>query len=155
MLAVYGGVVLATDRLNKILEIDTRNLQVTTQPAVVVQTLQEAVAEHGLFYPVDPASRGSCYIGGNIAEGAGGLRAVKYGITKDYVLDLEVVLPTGEIIHTGARTLKNSTGYNLTQLMVGSEGTLGVVTKASLKLVPMPNTRMVMLAPLCVRREGM
>jgi glycolate oxidase len=147
MLAVYGGVILATDRLNQILEIDTRNLQVTTQPAVVVQTLQEAVAEHGLFYPVDPASRGSCYIGGNIAEGAGGLRAVKYGITKDYVLDLEVVLPTGEIIHTGARTLKNSTGYNLTQLMVGSEGTLGVVTKATLKLVPMPHTRMVMLAP--------
>ncbi|MEM0996430.1 MAG: FAD-linked oxidase C-terminal domain-containing protein [Bacteroidota bacterium] len=147
MLPIYGGVVLATDRLNQILDIDTRNLQVTTQPAVVVQALQEAVAEYGLFYPVDPASRGSCYIGGNIAEGAGGLRAVKYGITKDYVLDLEVVLPTGEIIQTGARTLKNSTGYNLTQLMVGSEGTLGVVTRATLKLVPLPQKRMVMLAP--------
>lgn len=147
MLPVCGGIILATDRLNQVLDIDVRNLQVTTQPAVVVQALQELVAEKGLFYPVDPASRGSCYIGGNIAEGAGGLRAVKYGITKDYVLDLEVVLPTGEIIRTGARTLKNSTGYNLTQLMVGSEGTLGIVTEATLKLVPMPQARMVMLAP--------
>ncbi|HHG86141.1 MAG TPA: FAD-binding protein, partial [Bacteroidetes bacterium] len=147
MLPVYGGVILATDRLNKVLDIDTRNFQVTTQPAVVVQTLQDLVAEQGLFYPVDPASRGSCFIGGNLAEGAGGLRAVKYGITKDYVLDLEVVLPTGEIIRTGARTIKNSTGYNLTQLMVGSEGTLGIITEATLKLVSMPKTRMVMLAP--------
>lgn len=147
MLAVQGGVILATDRLNQILDIDTRNLQVTTQPAVITQALQEAVAEYGLFYPVDPASRGSCYIGGNVAENSGGIRAVKYGITKDYVLDLQVVLPTGEIIRTGAKTLKNSTGYNLTQLMVGSEGTLGIITEITLRLIPHPTHRMVLLAP--------
>lgn len=147
MLAVHGGVILATDRLNRILHIDERNLQVTTQPGVITQVLQEAVAAVGLFYPVDPASRGSCFIGGNIAENSGGLRAVKYGIVKDYVLDLEVVLPNGDVIHTGAKTLKNSTGYNLTQLMVGSEGTLGIVTEATLKLIPHPTHQMVMLAP--------
>ncbi len=146
MLPVCGGVVLATDRLNRILHIDERNLQVTTQPAVITQVLQDTVAEKGLFYPVDPASRGSCYIGGNIAENSGGLRAVKYGIVKDYVLDLEVVLPTGDIIRTGAKTLKNSTGYNLTQLMVGSEGTLGIITEATLKLIPARGQCMVMLA---------
>lgn len=147
MLPVKGGLVLATDRLNEILQIDERNLQVTTQPGVITQVLQEAVAAKGLYYPVDPASRGSCYIGGNIAENSGGLRAVKYGIVKDYVLDLEVALPTGELIHTGAKTLKNSTGYNLTQLMVGSEGTLGVITEATLRLIPHPTQQMVMLAP--------
>jgi glycolate oxidase len=147
MLPVQGGIVLATDRLNQILHIDERNLQVTTQPGVITQVLQEAVADKGLFYPVDPASRGSCYIGGNIAENSGGLRAVKYGIVKDYVLDLEVVLPSGDVIHTGAKTLKNSTGYNLTQLMVGSEGTLGIITEATLRLIPHPTQQMVMLAP--------
>lgn len=147
MLAVQGGLILATDRLNRILHIDERNLQVTTQPGVITQVLQDAVAAVGLFYPVDPASRGSCFIGGNIAENSGGLRAVKYGIVKDYVLDLEVVLPSGDIIHTGAKTLKNSTGYNLTQLMVGSEGTLGIVTEATLRLIPHPTHQMVMLAP--------
>jgi glycolate oxidase len=146
MLAVCGGVVLATDRLNRILHIDERNLQVTTQPAVITQVLQDTVAEKGLFYPVDPASRGSCYIGGNIAENSGGLRAVKYGIVKDYVLDLQVVLPSGDIIRTGAKTLKNSTGYNITQLMVGSEGTLGIITEATLKLIPARGQCMVMLA---------
>lgn len=147
MLAIHGGVILATDRLNQILDIDVRNLQVKTQPAVITQTLMDQVAEKGLFYPVDPASRGSCYIGGNVAESSGGMRAVKYGITRDYVLDLEVVLPTGEVIQTGARTLKNSTGYDLTRLMVGSEGTLGVITEIVLKLIPHPTARMVMLAP--------
>lgn len=146
MLAVCGGVVLATDRLNQILHIDERNMQVTTQPAVITQVLQDQVATKGLFYPVDPASRGSCYIGGNIAENSGGLRAVKYGIVKDYVLDLQVVLPSGDIIQTGARTLKNSTGYNLTQLMVGSEGTLGIITEATLRLLPSRGQCMVMLA---------
>ncbi len=147
MLAVQGGVILATDRLNQILEVDTANLQVRTQPGVITQLLMDAVAEQGLFYPVDPASKGSCFIGGNIAESSGGMRAVKYGTTRDYVLDLEVVLPTGEIIRTGARTLKNSTGYDLTRLMVGSEGTLGIVTEIVLKLIPPPTDRMLMLAP--------
>ena len=147
MLAVHGGVVLATDRLNRILDVDVRNLQVRTQPGVITQVLQNTVAEHGLFYPVDPASRGSCFIGGNLAEGSGGMRAVKYGITKDYVLDLEVVLADGEIIRTGAPTLKNSTGYNLTQLMVGSEGTLGIITEAVFKLESMPGMRNLLLVP--------
>ncbi len=154
MLAVHGGLILATDRLNRILHIDERNLQVTTQPAVITQVLQDAVAAVGLFYPVDPASRGSCYIGGNIAENSGGLRAVKYGIVKDYVLDLEVVLPSGDIIRTGAKTLKNSTGYNLTQLMVGSEGTLGIVTEATLRLIPHPTHQMVMLAPFASAEQA-
>ncbi|MEY2587147.1 MAG: hypothetical protein RLY11_996, partial [Bacteroidota bacterium] len=120
-----GGVLIATDRLNKILEIDERNLQVITEPGVITEVLQNAVKEKGLFYPPDPSSKGSCFIGGNIAENSGGPKAVKYGVVRDYVLNLEIVLPTGEIIWTGSNVLKNSTGYNLTQLIVGSEGTLG------------------------------
>ncbi|MBD0368756.1 MAG: FAD-binding oxidoreductase, partial [Flavisolibacter sp.] len=120
-----GGVLLSVERMNEILHIDERNLQVTTEPGVITEVLQNTVKEKGLFYPPDPASRGSCFIGGNIAENSGGPKAVKYGVVKDYVLNLEVVLPTGEIIWTGANVLKNATGYNLTQLMVGSEGTLG------------------------------
>lgn len=142
-----GGVVISTEKLNKILEIDERNLQVTTEPGVITEVLQNAVKEKGLFYPPDPASRGSCFIGGNIAEGSGGPKAVKYGVVKDYVLNLEVVLPTGEIIRTGANVLKNSTGYNLTQLMIGSEGTLGIVTKIVLRLIPSPKHDLLMLAP--------
>ena len=110
-------------------------------------SVQDAVKEKGLFYPPDPASRGSCFIGGNIAENSGGPKAVKYGVTADYVLNLEVVLPNGEIIWTGANVLKNATGYNLTQLMVGSEGTLGVVTKIVLKLIPHPTHDLLMLVP--------
>lgn len=146
-LSLYQGIGLSMERLDKILEIDEKNLQVTVEPAVITQVLREAVAEKGLFYPVDPSSMGSCWIGGNIAENAGGARAVKYGVTKDYVLNLEVVLPNGDIIWTGANTLKNSTGYNLTQLMVGSEGTLGVVTKAVLKLLPKNAHNVLMLVP--------
>ena len=146
-LSIYQGIGLSMERLDKILEIDEQNLQVTVEPAVINQVLREAVAEKGLFYPVDPSSMGSCWIGGNIAENAGGARAVKYGVTKDYVLNLEVVLPNGEIIWTGANTLKNSTGYNLTQLMVGSEGTLGVITKAVLKLLPKNAHNILMLVP--------
>lgn len=146
-LSIHGGIAISTERLNRILEIDERNLQVITEPAVITQVLQDTVLEKGLFYPVDPSSRGSCFIGGNVAENAGGARAVKYGVTKDYVLNLEVVLPTGEIIWTGANTLKNSTGYNLTQLMVGSEGTLGIVTKIVLKLLPKNNHNVLMLVP--------
>ncbi|MES2864038.1 MAG: FAD-linked oxidase C-terminal domain-containing protein [Bacteroidota bacterium] len=146
-LSIYGGIGLSLERLNKILEIDENNLQVIVEPAVITQVLREAVAEKGLFYPVDPSSMGSCWIGGNIAENSGGARAVKYGVTKDYVLNLEVVLPTGDIIWTGANTLKNSTGYNLTQLMVGSEGTLGVVTKIVLKLIPQNKHNVLLLVP--------
>ncbi len=146
-LSVYEGIGLSMERLDKILDIDEQNLQVTVEPAVITQVLREIVSEKGLFYPVDPSSMGSCWIGGNIAENAGGARAVKYGVTKDYVLNLEVVLPNGEIIWTGANTLKNSTGYNLTQLMVGSEGTLGVITKAVLKLLPKNNHNVLMLVP--------
>lgn len=146
-LSIHGGVGLSLKRMNKILAIDEQNLQVVTQPGVITQVLQEAVIEKGLFYAPDPASKGSCFIGGNIAENSGGPRAVKYGVTKDWVLNLEVVLPNGDIINTGANTLKNSTGYNLTQLMVGSEGTLGVVTKIVLKLIPYPTQNISLLAP--------
>ncbi|HEX5151315.1 MAG TPA: FAD-linked oxidase C-terminal domain-containing protein [Parafilimonas sp.] len=142
-----GGVVISTERLNRIVEIDERNLQVITEPGVITEILQNTVKEKGLFYPPDPASRGSCFIGGNIAENSGGPKAVKYGVVKDYVLNLEMVLPTGEIIWTGANVLKNSTGYNLTQLVVGSEGTLGIVTKIVLRLIPLPKYDLLMLAP--------
>lgn len=142
-----GGVLISTERLNSIIAIDERNLQVITEPGVITEVLQNAVKEKGLFYPPDPSSRGSCFIGGNIAENSGGPKAVKYGVVKDYVLNLELVLPTGEIIWTGANVLKNSTGYNLTQLIVGSEGTLGIVTKIVLKLLPYPKYELLMLAP--------
>ncbi|MFN8306263.1 MAG: FAD-linked oxidase C-terminal domain-containing protein [Ferruginibacter sp.] len=142
-----GGVLLSMERMNSILEIDERNLQVTTEPGVITEVLQNAVKEKGLFYPPDPSSRGSCFIGGNIAENSGGPKAVKYGVVKDYVLNLEVVLPNGDIIWTGANVLKNSTGYNLTQLVVGSEGTLGIVTKIVLKLLPHPKYDLLMLVP--------
>jgi glycolate oxidase len=146
-LPVHGGVALSLEKMNRIINIDEKNLQVTVESAVITQVLQEEVAKKGLYYAPDPSSRGSCFIGGNIAENAGGPRAVKYGVTKDFVLNLEVVLPNGEIIWTGANTLKNSTGYNLTQLMVGSEGTLGVITKAVLKLLPLPTKDLLMLVP--------
>jgi len=142
-----GGVLLSMERMNSILEIDERNLQVITEPGVITEVLQDAVKERGLFYPPDPSSRGTCLIGGNIAENSGGPKAVKYGVVKDYVLNLEVVLPTGEIIWTGANVLKNATGYNLTQLIVGSEGTLGIVTKIVLKLLPHPKYDLLMLVP--------
>jgi glycolate oxidase len=153
-LSIYEGIGLSMERLNKIIEIDEQNLQVTVEPAVITQVLRETVAEKGLFYPVDPSSMGSCWIGGNVAENSGGARAVKYGVTKDYVLNLEVVLPSGEIIWTGANTLKNSTGYNLTQLMVGSEGTLGVITKIVLKLIPKNNHNVLMMVPFYKAHEA-
>lgn len=146
-LSIHQGIGLSMERFNKILQIDEQNLQVTVEPAVITQVLREAVAQKGLFYPPDPSSQGSCSIGGNVAENAGGARAVKYGVTKDYVLNLEVVLSNGDIVWTGANTLKNSTGYNLTQLMVGSEGTLGVVTKIVMKLLPQNTHNVLMLVP--------
>ena len=142
-----GGVLLSIERLNKIIQIDERNQQVITEAGVITETLQDAVKERGLFYPPDPSSRGSSLIGGNIAENSAGPKAVKYGVVKDYVLNLEVVLPTGEITWTGANVLKNATGYNLTQLMVGSEGTLGIVTKAVLKLISLPKYDLLILVP--------
>jgi len=147
MLPVKGGVVLSTSRLNQILEIDDRNLQVRVQPGVITQVLQETVEELGLYYPPDPSSKGSCFIGGNVAESAGGIRAVKYGLTRDFVLSLEAVLMDGSVIRTGARVLKNSTGYNLTQLLIGSEGTLAIITEIVLKLIPKPLFSLVLQVP--------
>lgn len=146
-LPIHGGVLLSMERFNRILQIDEDNLQVTTETAVITEVLQNTVAEKGLFYPPDPASKGSCFIGGNISENSGGPKAVKYGVTADYVLNLEIVLTNGEIIWTGANVLKNATGYNLTQLVVGSEGTLGVVTKIVLRLIPHPTRTLLMLVP--------
>lgn len=145
-LPVNGGVSLDMSRMNKILKIDEENFQVIVEPGVINETLQQAVKEKGLFYPPDPASKGSCFLGGNIAHSSGGPKALKYGTTKDYVLNLEIVLPNGEIMWTGANTLKNSTGYNLTQLMIGSEGTLAVVTKIVFKLIPHPKHDILLLA---------
>ena len=153
-LPIYGGVLLSLELLNRIIEIDDKNHQVTTEPGVITQVLQEAVREKGLFYPPDPASKGSCFIGGNIAENSGGPKAVKYGVTRDYVLNLEVVLPGGEVIWTGANVLKNATGYDLTHLLVGSEGTLGVVTKIVLKLIPHPTRDLLMLVPFREARSA-
>ena len=146
-LPIHGGVLLSSEKLNRIIQIDEKNAQVITEPAVITEALQNAVKEKGLFYPPDPASKGSCFIGGNIAENSGGPKAVKYGVTKDYVLNLEVVLPDGTIMWTGANVLKNATGYNLTQLVVGSEGTLAFVTKIVLKLIPHPTHTLLMLVP--------
>jgi glycolate oxidase len=146
-LAHKGGVLLSTERFNTILKIDERNHQVITEPGVITEVLMEEVKKLGLFYPPDPSSRGSCFIGGNIAANSGGPKAVKYGVVRDYVLNLEVVLPNGEVIWTGANVLKNSTGYNLTHLIVGSEGTLGIVTKIVLRLIPLPKYDLLMLVP--------
>ena len=128
-LPIYGGISLSLERFNKILNIDEENLQATVEPGVINQKFKDLVKEKGLFYPPDPASMGSCFLGGNLAENAGGPKALKYGVTKDYVLNLEVVLSNGDIIWTGANVLINYTGYNITQLMIGSEGTLGIITK--------------------------
>ena len=146
-LSIHGGIGLSLERLNRILKIDEKNLQATVEPAVITQVFHDACKEQGLFYPPDPSSWGSCFIGGNLAYNAGGPKAVKYGVTKDYVLNLEVVLPNGDIIWTGANVLKNSTGYNLTQLMVGSEGTLGIITKAVFRLIPYPKHILTLLVP--------
>ncbi len=146
-LPIHSGIILSMERFNQILQIDERNLQATVEPGVINEAFQNAVKELGLFYPPDPASKGSCFLGGNVAESSGGPKCVKYGTTKDYILNLEIVLATGEIIETGANTLKNATGYNLTQLMVGSEGTLGIATKIIVKLLPLPKYDLLMLVP--------
>jgi glycolate oxidase len=146
-LPVHGGILLGMERMNRILEIDRDNLMAVVEPGVITQELQETVEKSGLYYPPDPASRGSSLIGGNLAECAGGPHAVKYGVTKDYVLGIEAVLADGTLIRHGGKLLKNSTGYNLTQLIVGSEGTLAVITKIYLKLIPLPKRRSLLLIP--------
>lgn len=153
-LPVKHGVVLSMERFNKILNIDELNLQATVEPGVITEVFQNAVKEKGLFYPPDPASRGSCFLGGNLANNSGGPKAVKYGVTRDYVINMEVVLPSGEIIWTAANVLKNSTGYNLTQLMCGSEGTLGVITKIVFKLRSFPQKNVLMMIPFVSNEEA-
>lgn len=142
-----GGVVMSMEKMNRIVEIDLENLMVTVEPGVITGDLHRAVEEIGLFYPPDPASLDSCTIGGNIAENAGGPRAVKYGVTKDYVCGLEVVLPSGKIVSMGGKVVKNVTGYNLLQLMLGSEGTLAIIVKILLRLLPLPKERVDLLVP--------
>jgi glycolate oxidase len=144
---LHGGVVLSVEKMNRILEIDKQNLMVTVEPGVITGDLHRAVEAEGLFYPPDPASLDSCSIGGNISEDAGGPRAVKYGVTRSYVCGLEAVLPSGEIITCGGKLVKNVTGYNLIQLLVGSEGTLAVVTKIILRLMPLPKVQIDLLVP--------
>ena len=141
-----GGVVLSMERMNRILEIDEVNLLAIVEPNVITGDLQRAVESVGLFYPPDPASLDTSSIGGNVAECAGGPRAFKYGVTKRYVLALEAVLPGGEVIHTGSKAVKNVVGYDLTQLLVGSEGTLAIITKITLRLIPKPPARTTLVA---------
>lgn len=141
-----GGIVLLFKHMNKILEIDEENLTITTQPGATTEAIDQAAAEVGLFFPPDPGSMHVSQIGGNIGENSGGLRGLKYGVTQDYVLGLEVVLPNGEVIQTGGKLAKDVAGYDLTSLFVGSEGTLGVITEATLKLLPQPETKQAMIA---------
>jgi len=145
-LALKGGVCMEMTRMNRILAIDRVDMTAAVEAGVVLSDLQAAVERNGLFYPPDPASSEFCTIGGNLAECAGGLRCVKYGVTRDYLLSAELVLPTGEIIHTGSGTIKSVVGYDIGRLLVGSEGTLGVFTKAVLRLVPLPESVQTLLA---------
>jgi glycolate oxidase len=146
-LPVQGGVVLSLEKCNRILEIDLDNMVAVVEPGAITGDIQKAALEKGLMYPPDPASLDSCSIGGNVAEGAGGPRAVKYGTTKDYVLGLEFVLPDGSILNTGGKYVKNATGYNLIGILLGSEGTLAVITKIYLKLIPAPKVTWDILVP--------
>ncbi len=153
-LPVRGGVVLSLERMDRILSIDTENLVAVVEPGVVTETLKEEAKKRGLFYPPDPASLKFCTIGGNLAECAGGMCAVKYGVTRDYVLGLEAVLGTGELLRTGVYTVKGVVGYDLTRMLVGSEGTLGIITKATLKLIPLPESAATLLAFFRTNGEG-
>jgi len=146
-LPVLGGILLSCHRMNQILEIDRENLIGVVEPGVITQVFQEEVEKVGLFYPPDPASRGSCTLGGNVAENAGGPRAVKYGVTKDFVMGVEAVLADGSLLRAGGKLYKDVSGYNLTQLLVGSEGTLAIITRIYMKLIPWPAHRKVLLAP--------
>jgi glycolate oxidase len=153
-LPVHGGLLISMENLNKIIDIDERNLQATVEPGVITEVFMNTIAEKNLLYPIDPSSKGSCFIGGNMAHGSGGPRVVKYGTIREYVLNMEVVLPSGEIIWTGANTLKYASGYNLTQLMIGSEGTLGIITKIVVKLIPRPTQDVLMLASFATNEEA-
>jgi len=143
---INGGLVLSTQRMNRILAIDIENLQAIVQPGVVTEELQRLVEAEGLFYPPDPQSKATCTIGGNLAENAGGPRAVKYGVTRQNVLALQAVLPQGQLVRIGARTLKSVVGYDMLSLLIGSEGTLGIITEATLRLLPLPPARATLLA---------
>ena len=144
--ATFGGVIISTERMNKIIEIDKDNMVCVTEPGVTTSVLQETVKEKGLFYAGDPCSGDSCFIGGNVATNAGGNRAVKYGVTRDQVMGIEVVTPSGEVVTLGGKFRKNATGYMLMHLYIGSEGTLGIITKIYLKLVALPKYQMDLLA---------
>lgn len=151
---VFGGILLSLERMNKILEIDLDNLMATVEPAVIVGNLRSEAEKYGLLYPVDPASLDSCSIGGNVGECAGGASAVKYGVTKNYIVGLEIVLPTGEILSLGGKLVKNVTGYDLIGLIVGSEGTLAVITKIILRLLPLPKVKLDLLVPYANLEEA-
>ncbi|MFO7741076.1 MAG: FAD-linked oxidase C-terminal domain-containing protein [Anaerolineae bacterium] len=151
---VHGGIVLSVERMNRILEIDRENMVAVVEPGVVTNDVNDAIEEYGLFYAGYPMSVELCFVGGNVAENAGGGRAIKYGVTGRYVLGLEVVLPTGEIVELGGRRVKDVTGYDLIHLMVGSEGTLGVFTKITLRLLPRPTARAVLLVPFADTRTA-
>ncbi len=144
-LPVTGGIVLATERMNRIIEIDNENLVATVEPGVVTEQFQQAVEKVGLFYPPDPASLKFSTLGGNVAECAGGPRCVKYGVTKDFIIGLEIVTPQGDIITTGGPTMKGVVGYDLTKLICGSEGTLAIITRIIIKLLPLPEAKQTML----------
>jgi glycolate oxidase len=143
---VFGGILLSVERMNQIIEVDENNMMVVVEPGVITNEINNAVADKGLFYAGYPMSVETCFIGGNVAENAGGGKAIKYGVTERYVMGLEVVTPTGEIIQLGGKRVKDVTGYNIKQLMVGSEGTLGIITKVILKLLPIPKAKVDLLA---------
>ena len=153
-LPVHGGLVISMERFNNIIEIDERNLQATVEPGVITEVFMNAVAEKGLLYPVDPSSKGTCFIGGNVSHGSGGPRVIKYGTIREYILNLQIVLPNGEIIWTGANTLKYASGYNLTQLMIGSEGTLAIITKIVVKLIARPATDVLLMASFTTNEQA-
>lgn len=141
----YGGILISVEKMNKILEIDYENMMVVVEPGVITNEINEKIADRGLFYAGYPMSVDMCFIGGNIAENAGGGKAVKYGVTRRYIMGLEMVTPTGEIVNLGGKTIKDVTGYDLKQLIIGSEGTLGIVTKAIVKLLPLPTSKVDLL----------
>ncbi|HVI40199.1 MAG TPA: FAD-binding oxidoreductase, partial [Anaerovoracaceae bacterium] len=143
---VYGGIMINLTKMNRILELDEENLTLTLEPGVLLMEISKFVEEHDLFYPPDPGEK-SATIGGNISTNAGGMRAVKYGVTRDYIRGLEIVLPNGEILNVGGKVVKNSSGYSIKDLICGSEGTLGIVTKAILKLIPLPKKTVSLLIP--------
>lgn len=143
---VKGGIVLDMANMNRILEVEIENLQVVIEPGVIHRNLNRELVKHGFFFPPDPGSSDMCTVGGLIANGGSGMHSVKYGTVKEYVVDLEVVLPNGDIVNTGCKAPKSSSGYDLTRLFVGSEGTLGIITKARLKIAPLPETKTIIMA---------